>query len=76
MTSNIYCGRITLHAPPGLPHLAHVNSVATYPGYQRQGMTSVCLHYALKATCKKGQKFYLETYDDLYLLKSDIMITS
>ncbi|KAI7883817.1 acyl-CoA N-acyltransferase [Mucor mucedo] len=57
---------VILHMPLGLPHLGHVNSVATHPDYQRKGMASVCLSYALQRTCKAGQKFYLETYDDLY----------
>lgn len=63
---NIITSVVILHTPPGLPHLGHVSSVATHPHYQRRGMASVCIQHALQNTCKVGQKFYLETYDDLY----------
>jgi ribosomal protein S18 acetylase RimI-like enzyme len=64
-TGVIVCAAI-LHMPPGLPHLGHVNAVATDPAYQRNGYGARCLTVALNRYCGPEQTFYLEVYDDLY----------
>ncbi|KAI9471879.1 MAG: hypothetical protein EXX96DRAFT_542025 [Benjaminiella poitrasii] len=58
------CCAVVLHTPSGLPHLGHVNAVATHPDHQRQGYAAECLLNALRRS--DNRKFYLEVYDDLY----------
>jgi ribosomal protein S18 acetylase RimI-like enzyme len=64
-TGVIVCA-VILHMPPGLPHLGHVNVVATDPAYQRKGYSSQCLAVALDRYCGPQQTFYLEVYDYLH----------
>ncbi|KAI7907053.1 uncharacterized protein BX663DRAFT_548140 [Cokeromyces recurvatus] len=58
-----YCA-VILHTPLGLPHLGHVNAVATHPDHQRHGYAADCLLTAL--TKQNNKKIYLEVYDDLH----------
>ncbi|KAI8374395.1 acyl-CoA N-acyltransferase [Radiomyces spectabilis] len=56
---------VILHLPPGLPHLGHVNVVATDPDHQRHGFAAECLQVALSNETKPSQKVYLEVYDEI-----------